>query len=239
MRGDKFDIDLWGDLVDDPRWSYDGMLPFMKKSEEFWSYKINTHEHGLKGLVAIQSETSTNRKYPMRSQVHRSWNALGLEDLPELDANAGESLGVAELQENRLNGRREIAAAKYSLEHVTVLTNTSVEKIMFEKTRKGLTAVGIKLENGAKIRGQEVILSAGAIRSPQILMLSGVGPADELKKFGIPVLLDQPAVGANLADHVLFSHQWKLKDPSAGWCPGSGIDHPTPGTAGGTLGLTN
>ncbi|KAI1201458.1 putative GMC oxidoreductase [Nemania serpens] len=222
VRGDKFDIDLWGDLVDDPRWSYDGMLPFMKKSEEFWSYKINTHEHGLKGLVAIQSETSTNRKYPMRSQVHRSWNALGLEDLPELDANAGESLGVAELQENRLNGRREIAAAKYSLEHVTVLTNTSVEKIMFEKTRKGLTAVGIKLENGAKIRGQEVILSAGAIRSPQILMLSGVGPADELKKFGIPVLLDQPAVGANLADHVLFSHQWKLKDPSAGWCPGSG-----------------
>lgn len=226
MRGDKFDIDLWGEMVDDPRWSYDGMLPFMKKSEEFWSDTINIHEHGLDGLVAIQSESSTNRTYPMRAQVHSSWNALGLEDLPELDANAGESVGVAQLQENRQDGRREIAAARYSLANVTVLLNTTVEKVLVEKTSKGLSAVGIKLENGTEIRGQEVILSAGAIRSPQILMLSGIGPTNELKKFNIPVLLDQPAVGTNLADHGLFSHQWKLKDPAAGWCPGSGTDHP-------------
>lgn len=222
VRGDKFDIDLWGEMVDDPRWSYDGMLPFMKKSEEFWSDTINIHEHGLDGLVAIQSESSTNRTYPMRAQVHSSWNALGLEDLPELDANAGESVGVAQLQENRQDGRREIAAARYSLANVTVLLNTTVEKVLVEKTSKGLSAVGIKLENGTEIRGQEVILSAGAIRSPQILMLSGIGPTNELKKFNIPVLLDQPAVGTNLADHGLFSHQWKLKDPAAGWCPGSG-----------------
>ncbi|KAI0542370.1 putative GMC oxidoreductase [Xylaria digitata] len=222
VRGDKIDFDLWGELVDDPRWSYDGMLPFMRKSEKFWSDTINTDEHGLKGLASIQSETSTNRVYPMREYARQSWNQLGVEELPGLDGNAGDPLGIGEVQENRVDGRREIAAAIYSLQNVTVLTHTSVEKILFEKTRKGLSAVGIKLENGTEIRGQEVILSAGAIRSPQILMLSGIGPADELKKFGIPVLLDQPAVGKNFADHGLFSHSWKLKDPSAGWCPGSG-----------------
>ncbi|KAI0474343.1 putative GMC oxidoreductase [Xylaria cf. heliscus] len=222
VRGDKFDFDLWGKLVDDPRWSYNGMLPFMRKSEKFWSDTINTCQHGLKGLAAIQSETSTNREYPMREYTHRSWNELGIDDLPGLDANAGDSLGIGELQENRLNGRREIASAIYSLQNVTVLTNTSVEKILFEETPNGLSAVGIKLENGTEIRSQEVILSAGAIRSPQILMLSGIGPADELKKFDIPVLLDQPAIGTSLADHGLFRHSWKLKDPSAGWCPGSG-----------------
>ncbi|KAI1310325.1 putative GMC oxidoreductase [Xylaria venustula] len=225
VRGDKTDFDLWGQTVDDPRWSYEGLLPFMKKSEEFWGDTItSTDEHGFDGLMAIQSETSTNRLYPMREQVHSSWHAVGLKDVPGLDANGGDSLGVAQLQENRLNGRREIAAARYSLQGVTVLTNTSVAKVLLnnDKTPKGLSAVGIKLANGTEIRGQEVILSAGAIRSPQILMLSGVGPANELKKFDIPVLLDQPAVGANLADHGLFSHQWRVKNASAGWCPGSG-----------------
>ncbi|KAI1361799.1 hypothetical protein F5Y08DRAFT_342262 [Xylaria arbuscula] len=53
-------------------------------------------------------------------------------------------------------------------------------------------------------------------------MLSGIGPAEQLNEFGIPVALDQPAIGQNLADHGLFAHSWKLKDPSAGWCIGSG-----------------
>ncbi|KAI0502779.1 alcohol oxidase [Xylaria bambusicola] len=222
VRGDKFDLDQWGELVGDTRWSYDGMLPYIRKTEKFWSDTINTEQHGLTGLASIQSETSTNRKYPMREYVRRSWNDLGIEARPGLDSNAGDPLGMGEVQENRVNGRREIAAAIYSLHNVTVLTETLVEKVLFKKTRDGLSAIGIKLRNGTEIHGQEVILSAGAIRSPQILMLSGVGPADELEKFNIPVLLDQPAVGANLADHGLFAHSWKLKDPSAGWCPGSG-----------------
>ncbi|KAI1302746.1 putative GMC oxidoreductase [Xylaria venustula] len=222
VRGDKFDYDLWGQIVDDSRWSYDGLLPFMIKSEKFWSDTINTDQHGLDGPAAILSETSTNRVFPMREYVRRSWNELGIDAIPGLDANAGDPLGIGELQQNKMQGRREIAAAIYTLQNVTVLTENIVEKVLFEQAANGLTAVGIKLECGTEIHGQEVILSAGAIRSPQILMLSGIGPVDELKKFNIPVLLDQPAVGANLADHGLFIHSWKLKDPSAGWCLGSG-----------------
>ncbi|KAI1283280.1 putative GMC oxidoreductase [Xylaria sp. FL0933] len=221
VRGDRFEYDLWGQLVNDSRWSYDGLLPFMIKSEKFWSNTINTDQHGLDGPAVIECETSTNRMFPMREYVRRSWNEVGIDALPGLDANAGDPLGIGEIQQNRMQGRREIAAAIYTLQDVTVLTENTVEKVLFEQKSDGLTAVGIKLECGTEIRGQEVILTAGAIRSPQILMLSGIGPADELKKFDIPVLLDQPAVGANLADHGLFLYSWKLKDPSAGWCLGS------------------
>ncbi|KAH8895432.1 alcohol oxidase [Thozetella sp. PMI_491] len=221
IRGHKFDYDLWGSIVKDLRWSYDGQLPYMKKTEHFWSDSINRPEHGLKGPAQIQSVTSTHREFPLRNLTLQSWGEMGIQPLPGLDGNAGDPLGVGELQENKINGRREISAAIYSLEGVTVKTDTLVEKVLIEKTPKGLVAVGIKLADGTEIRGHEVIVSAGAARSPQVLMLSGIGPADELAKFNIPVLLDQPEVGHNLADHGRVTLQFKVKDPSAGWAIGS------------------
>lgn len=222
MRGDKYDFDLWGESVNDARWSYDGLLPYMKKTESFWSRTINTDQHGFDGPAKIQSVTSTKREFPLRSYALRSWAELGIDPLPGLDGNAGDPLGVGELQESKDNGRREISAAIYSLKNITVLTDTLVEKVLIDSNASELSAVGIKLANGTEIHGREIILSAGAIRSPQILMLSGVGPVDELTRANIPVLLDQPQVGKNLSDHGLFFHAWKLKDPSAGWAVASG-----------------
>ncbi|KAI0179937.1 putative GMC oxidoreductase [Hypoxylon sp. FL1284] len=222
VRGDKYDYDLWGKTVGDPRWSYDGLLPFMKKSESFWSDSINRDQHGFDGPAAVQSVTSTKREFPLRDYALRSWAELGVTALPGLDANAGNPLGVGELQENKNRGRREIASGIYSLENVTVLTDTLVEKVLIESEAGRLSALGVRLADGTEIRGRETILAAGAIRSPQVLMLSGVGPADKLAKAGIPVLLDQPEVGKTLCDHGLFMHSWKVKDPSAGWALGSG-----------------
>ncbi|KAI0380856.1 putative GMC oxidoreductase [Hypomontagnella monticulosa] len=222
VRGDKYDYDLWGTIVGDPRWSYNGLLPFMKKSESFWSNTINTDQHGFDGPAAIQSVTSTKREFPLREYALRSWSELGIDALPGLDANAGNPLGVGELQENKNKGRREIAAAIYPLGNITVLTDTLVEKVLIKSEADGHSATGVRLADGTEIHGREITLSAGAIRSPQILMLSGVGPADELKKANIQVLLNQPEVGKNLCDHGLFIHAWKLKDPSAGWALGSG-----------------
>ncbi|RYP46409.1 hypothetical protein DL768_007376 [Monosporascus sp. mg162] len=223
IRGDKFDYDLWGSTVNDSRWSYDGLLPFMRKSESFWSEVINRDQHGLDGPLPIQSVISTNREFPLRDRALRAWAELGVEALPGLDGNAGNPLGVGDRQENRNCGRREIAAVVYPLKGVTVLTDTLVEKLLIEKSPHdtGLSAVGIKLADGVEVRGRETILSAGAIRSPQVLMLSGIGPAEELAKFDIPVLLDKPGVGRNLSDHGLIYHAWKVKDPSAGWALGS------------------
>ena len=198
----------------------------MKKTETFWSDTINKDQHGHEGPALVQSVTSTNREYPLREQARRSWAELGIEPLPGLDGNAGNPVGMGELQENKNQGRREIAAAIYPLDGVTVLTETLVEKVLIEKNLHAdgdrLNAVGIKVAGGAEIRGREIILSAGAIRSPQVLMLSGVGPTDQLTKFGIEILLEHPEVGKNLADHGLLFNAWKIKNPSDGWTIESG-----------------
>ncbi|KAI1140061.1 putative GMC oxidoreductase [Hypoxylon sp. FL0543] len=225
-RGHKFDYDLWGSLTNDPRWSYAGQLPFMRKTEKFWNDTINPNQHGHDGPISIQSAASTNRKFPLRDYALKAWAELGIEALPDMDANAGNPLGVGELQENRINGKRQIAAAAYPLDGVTVMTDTLVEKVLIENAASdedgvGLAAVGIRLANGTELRGREIIVAAGAVRTPQVLMLSGVGPEAELRKFGIPVLVDNPDVGRNLADHGLFFHAWKLKNPAAGWAIGS------------------
>lgn len=222
VRGDKFDYDLWGEKVHDKRWTYEGLLPFMRKSEHFWSDSINRMQHGHNGPAFIQSVTSTNRPFPLRDYALQAWGEIGIDALPHLDGNVGNPLGVGELQENKMSGRREIASSIYSLDGITVLTETAVEKLLIEETAPGqLVAVGIKLQNGTGICGRETIVSAGAVRSPQLLMLSGIGPSEELTKFNIPVLLNHPHIGKNLMDHTLFHHAWKVKDPTAGWALGS------------------
>lgn len=209
-------------MVNDKRWTYEGLLPYMRKSERLWSDTINTEQHGQEGPSLIQSVTSTNRHFPLRSHALQAWGEIGIDALPHLDGNAGNPLGVGDLQENKMSGRREIASSVYSLDGITVLTETLVEKLVIKETAPGqLSAVGIKLQNGTEIHGREIIVSAGAVRSPQLLMLSGIGPAEELAKFNIPVLLNNPHVGKNFSDHSLFYHTWRVKDPSAGWALGS------------------
>ncbi|KAI1806763.1 putative GMC oxidoreductase [Daldinia bambusicola] len=227
FRGDKTDYDLWGSVTSDPRWSYDGLLPYMRKSEKLFNDTLHPDQHGHNGPMVIQTAASTNRTFPLREHALQSWAALGIKPLPDLNSNWYHRLGVGDLQENRNKGKRQIASVVYPLDGVTVLTDTLVEKVLIEKTaahegsEESTVAAGILLASGTEIRGKEIIVAAGAIRTPQILMLSGIGPADELKKFGIPILVENPDVGKNLADHALFYHAWKVKDPAAGWAYGS------------------
>ncbi|KAK1523919.1 GMC oxidoreductase [Colletotrichum costaricense] len=223
-RGHKVDYDIWAERVGDQRWSYEGQLPYMKKTESLFDNFTNPLSHGHTGPVKVQSPGSTGRVFPLREPLLESWKELGIDALPQLDNNAGNNLGVADLQENRNQGKRQLASLAYSLKGITVLTDSLVAKVLMEKHPKDghLVARGIRLENGTDLLGRETILSAGAYRTPQILMLSGIGPADTLEKFGIPVLLDQPAIGRNFHDHVLIPTIWQLKNASAGYAKESG-----------------
>ncbi|KAF6814480.1 glucose dehydrogenase [Colletotrichum sojae] len=222
-RGHKVDYDIWAEKVGDQRWSYEGQLPYMRKTETLFDNSTNPSAHGHSGPVKIQSPGSTGRVFPMREALLQSWKEIGVDALPQLDNNAGNNLGVADMQENRDNGKRQLASMVYSLEGVTVLTDSSVAKVLVEKSTGGeLVSKGVQLENGTQILGHETVLSAGAYRTPQILMLSGIGPAETLEKFDIPVALDQPGVGQNFHDHVLIATAWKLKNPSGGYTKGSG-----------------
>ncbi|KAK1714109.1 GMC oxidoreductase [Colletotrichum acutatum] len=223
-RGHKVDYDIWAERVGDPRWSYEGQLPYMKKTESLFDNFTNPLSHGHTGPVKVQSPGSTDHVFPLREPLLESWKELGIDALPQLDNNAGDNVGVADLQENRDQGKRQLASLVYSLKGITGLTDSLVAKVLVEKHPKDghLVARGVRLENGTEILGRKTILSAGAYRTPQILMLSGIGSAETLKKFDIPILLDQPAIGQNFHDHVLIPTIWQLKDASARYAKESG-----------------
>lgn len=136
--------------------------------------------------------------------------------------NAGANLDVGKLNENRRNGARQVGPLVYSLEGITVFTDSIVASILLSDVENGENkATGVRLANGIEIRGNHVIVSAEAYRTPQILMHSGLGPKEVLEKHGIRTVLDAPEVGKNFTDHVMVRMNWKLKDPSKGYAIGS------------------
>ncbi|TDZ48329.1 Oxygen-dependent choline dehydrogenase [Colletotrichum trifolii] len=221
-RGPKVDYDEWAEKVGDPRWNYENQLPYMKKLED-WFSTTNPAQHGTGGPLHVASVTSTGRAYPLREAVAAGWDELGVPSLPGNDSNAGDNIGRAELTEVRRNGLRELPPVIYPLDGVTILTDTLVEKIILSNSSAcgTLEARGVQLANGTQISSRNVISAAGAYRSPQLLMLSGIGPKEQLRQHNISVRLDLPEVGKNLIDHMSFYQYWKLKNPDNGYALGS------------------
>ncbi|CEL03992.1 hypothetical protein ASPCAL05126 [Aspergillus calidoustus] len=182
------------------------------------------HEHGSNGPVYVATPSSTGRRYPLREKLAQAWKENNVEPLRGLDGNAGCPVGLAELAENRRRGLRQLASSVYPLDGVHVLTNTLVKHILIEEsatTSSQPTAVGIETANGEQYLGGEIIAAAGSYRTPQLLMLSGIGPSEILNGLDIPVVLENPEVGRNLSDHLQLTQYWRLKDPSAGYAFGS------------------
>ncbi len=153
--------------------------------------------------------TSSGRNYPLRDMVKAAWEAVGLEQIP--DANSGSPQGFAEVTENRKDGTRQIASDVYPLSGVKVMTETLVKRVVVEQIDGRKIATGVELASGAVITAnEEIIISAGAYRTPQVLMLSGIGPIAELKKHGIAQVVDLPEVGKNLHDHLGIPQRYVL-----------------------------
>lgn len=191
-----------------------------------WNSTLNPDQHGQDGPLHIQSIKSTNRTYPSWPYELASWRELGYTDRPGLDGNAGDPNGISMQQENRNDGKRQIAAAVYPLDGIEVLLETMVARLVIERRGRDdgtdyLVATGIELTNGTIISAREVIVSAGGIHSPQLLKVSGIGPADELRSHGIEVLVDAPDVGENYIDHPSTYFYYNIRNPSAGWAVGS------------------
>lgn len=227
-RGSKFDFDRWGTLVGDDRWSYEGFLPYFdqieKKKRTSSSHGEGDGEGDDQGTITTVSvgASSKKRQYPLRERMLKAWEELG--DTRIADANSGYPLGIAEMVENWKDGKRQIASQAFDLSGVTVLTDTMVQKILLEE-RAGETghptAIGVELVDGRRLlAAHEVILSAGAYRTPQLLMLSGIGPAKDLESWHIPVHVDLPSVGQNFHDHLVTALCYRLKDASTGFAMG-------------------
>lgn len=219
IRGDALDYDEWARDVNDQRWSYDGLLPYFKRSEKHFNANADVSQHGLDGPIHTMSVSASGRRYPLRDTILNLWKHLGLDYIP--DANNGRPQGIADLVENWRDGKRQIASSVYSLDGVKVLTDTLVRRVLLNEEK---VAVGVELANGEKLMVKpngQVVVSTGSYRTPQVLMLSSIGDPVQLSQHGVATTVELPEVGRNLHDHLLMYRYWKLRHPEKGVALGS------------------
>jgi choline dehydrogenase-like flavoprotein len=220
-RGNAADYNRWGELVGDKNWSYEGLLPYFRKTETHFDPHADQSAHGADGPIHNVSVSASHpgRKYPLEEPLKAAWKKIGVEVIQ--DANAGSPLGLSELVENWRDGKRQIASEVYGiakLPGVTVVTETLVQRVLIKEGQEGKKrATGVEVVGGQIFHAKkEVIVSAGVYRTPQVLMLSGIGPSEELSKHGIAQLVDVREVGRNFHDHFSFVQWWKLRNPEKG-----------------------
>ena len=199
MRGQAADFDHWRQLGLGG-WGWDDVLPYFKAHEDYFGGADDAH--GAGGELRVDPPRVT---WPILGAVRRAALDAGIPAVE--DFNRGDNEGVGRLHVNQRRGLR-FQAAKAFLRPALTRPNLTLETgVLAERIRlDGRRAVGVDYvaggERHAAIAGREVILAAGAIGSPQLLMLSGIGPGEHLREHGIDVRVDRPGVGANLHDHL-------------------------------------
>jgi choline dehydrogenase-like flavoprotein len=199
-RGLAEDFDGWAREGNDA-WSYETVLPYFRKLER--DREADGNHHGRDGPMPVNCRPRGD----WVPSSHAFIAACGEAGFPQdPDMNAPGSIGHGALPLNSVDGVRFNAALAYldparDRANLEVLPDTLVHKLIFSGNR----AIGIVAQRNdgetIEIHGGEIVLSAGSVKSPQLLMLSGIGPAEELRAFGIPVLYESPHVGRNFTDH--------------------------------------
>ena len=207
VRGNHADFDEWAELGCGG-WDFPGVLPYFKRAESFEG-----------GADTYRGGDGPTRVCPQRVS-HRLTDAFiqaaqncGYASNPDYNGERQEGVGVC--QTNQRRGFRHSTARAYLAparrrKNLDVFTGALVKRVLFE----GRRAVGVEFERrGKTVRAtasKEVIVSAGAIASPKVLMLSGVGPAEHLREHGIEVVADSPGVGQNLQEHPVILLLWNV-----------------------------
>lgn len=199
IRGTKEDFDRWV-AEGNTEWSFEKVLPYYKKIENDLNYG-NTDIHSSEGPIPIYRELEN--PYGMTKAFYEACEQLGF--TYEEDKNAGGEPGYGPLPLNAVNGIRVNTGIAYintvrDRKNLTVYGNTFARKIVFS----GKKATGVEVERNGEIQviqGENIILTAGAFKTPHLMLLSGVGPKEELESVGIEVVHDLPGVGKKFSDH--------------------------------------
>ena len=200
FRGQPQDFEDWA-AMGNPGWSYREVLPYFIRSESNDSYAGSPY-HGTDGPIRVSHIPRPN---PMIAAFLEAMRSLGFKRCD--DFNGPHPEGYGRRQGTIRNGRRDSTAAAYlrparSRHNLKVLTDSLVTRVVIENGR----AMAVELQHGGETRRlnarREIVISAGAVQSPQVLMLSGIGDGKALQALGIAVKQDLPAVGANYHDHL-------------------------------------
>ncbi|MCJ8054646.1 choline dehydrogenase [Shinella curvata] len=227
LRGHPADYDAWAARGLET-WSFAHCLPYFRRSEK--SDRGASLYRGGSGPLHVQRG---NLPSPIFDAFIDA--AAGAGHRTPDDLNGPDGVGIARMDATKKGGRRCSAAVAYlhpamSRNNLSVYTGAVVTRILFEGDR----AIGVELQQGKQTIAvrcdREVLICGGAINSPQLLMLSGIGPADHLRSLGIEVIADRPLVGGNLQDHLDFCFSFSLKSPVSHSWMGSAIGKARVGT---------
>ncbi|KLD62579.1 GMC family oxidoreductase [Dyella japonica] len=221
VRGVPGDYDRWAQATDDARWSWEQVLPWFLRSED--NTRGASRLHGSDGPLGVSDLRYRN---PLSEVFVDSAVSAGYARNDDFNGPSQDGFGLYQVTQR--HGARCSAAAAYlrparERPNLEVRTGALVARVVLAQGR----AVGVQLQGSdTLIEGGEVILAGGAVNTPQLLMLSGIGPADHLREHGLAVQVDQPGVGANLQDHldictldgstqkITYDH---LNELAAGW----------------------
>lgn len=238
-RGHRNDFDFWAEAAGDPAWNYRSVLEIYRRIEN-WQGAPDPHRRGTGGLMWVQPAKDPNPIAPAMLQAAAGAGIPTFEDQNGLMMEGAGGCAIANTVIK--DGRRHSVVAAYlepimERRNLTVLTGATATKLTLRHTR----ATGLQFLHEGKLKSvgasKEVILCAGALNTPKILMLSGIGDAQELRRVGIPAAHHLPGVGANYQDHVLVGGcVWEYKTPQAPrnnaaectffWKSDSGLDTP-------------
>jgi choline dehydrogenase len=199
IRGSRHDYDEWAQLTGDSSWSYESVLPYFLKSED--NVRGASAYHGVGGPLHVEEQRSP---HPWTRLFLRDVAAAGQAPNPDFNGPVQEGSGLYQVTQKR--GKRWSTAVGFlrpalGRPNLTVRTHALTTRVLVEAGR----AVGVEYRCGGQLhRAQvdgEVVLAGGAVNSPQLLLLSGIGPATHLREVGVDVVHDLPGVGQGLQDH--------------------------------------
>lgn len=208
VRGNRKNFDEWESLGN-TGWGYDNVLHYFKKSENMTDKRVKK-EYGYQMYHGENGYMQVGRGFTLGNFTKAIFSAgqdIGYDIVKDINGEC--QLGFTSVQHTIKQGKRESTATAFlssakERKNLHVIKNSTATKILFDETNKKATGIQVRIKNGefVEIRTKkEIILSAGSINTPQLLMLSGIGPKNHLDEMGISVIADLP-VGENLQDHI-------------------------------------
>jgi choline dehydrogenase len=212
MRGQKGDYDRWAEATGDDRWSWNQVLPLFRRSEDH--YGGENEFHGAGGEWRVERQ---RLRWDILDAFREAASQTGIPNTQ--DFNRGDNEGCSYFDVNQKDGLRWNTAKAFLRTamrrgNLTIMTGCHVEKLVLEHTERGTRCTGVEFTGGGRAwkadAAHETLLSAGAIGSPQLLQLSGIGSSAWLQQYGITPVVDLPGVGENLQDHLQIRMVFKV-----------------------------